>query len=202
MNKQLCELCGKEFTSERGREYCSENCRKKAWRQKNREKDLAQRRAYNKRHWQTIKPDIKDKKCETCSKVFTPSKFTPKQPYCSRLCRDAAWRNNNRTKYTLQRQEERKRLAGYYSKYNKNYKNDTRYGGHKYEVLERDNYMCVDCGKDSPKSLVIHHIDFSGQTDHPNNEMSNLETLCRACHIRKHTHVLNRGVFGSKGDNS
>ena len=51
-------------------------------------------------------------------------------------------------------------------------------------VLERDEYTCTMCG--AKKDLVVHHIDCSGQTDEPNNDVDNLTTLCRRCHINLH----------------
>lgn len=48
------------------------------------------------------------------------------------------------------------------------------------KALKRDNYTCIYCG--ATEDLVVHHID-PWQKSH-NNELSNLETVCRPCHIR------------------
>lgn len=63
------------------------------------------------------------------------------------------------------------------------------YDGLREPVLKRDGYKCQRCG--STKSLVVHHKDRKGRGDRrPHNEMANLETLCRACHIQEHRDEL------------
>jgi len=64
------------------------------------------------------------------------------------------------------------------------YHDETMFGGNREKSLIRDNYACRDCGTE--KSLVTHHIDKSGQGANPNNDLENLITLCRACHMRRH----------------
>ena len=49
-------------------------------------------------------------------------------------------------------------------------------------TFERDGYRCVRCGKAG--ALECHHrihMDDGGS-----NDLDNLETLCRDCHIRHH----------------
>lgn len=50
-------------------------------------------------------------------------------------------------------------------------------------VLERDNYVCQQCG--AIENLAVHHID----RDKQNSELSNLVTLCRSCHGRNHSRM-------------
>jgi len=62
-----------------------------------------------------------------------------------------------------------------------------RFGGNRQRVLERDNFECQLCASD--EQIVIHHID--GTTNrksqkNANNDLSNLITLCRKCHLRVH----------------
>ena len=66
------------------------------------------------------------------------------------------------------------------------------YDGMREPVLHRDGYHCVRCG--SSESLVVHHIDRQGRGNtEPNNDLSNLETLCRSCHINEHrTEIINK----------
>jgi endogenous inhibitor of DNA gyrase (YacG/DUF329 family) len=48
-------------------------------------------------------------------------------------------------------------------------------------ILERDNYTCMQCGKNAATDAVIlevHHIDYKTI----NNDPSNLITLCKICH--------------------
>jgi len=64
----------------------------------------------------------------------------------------------------------------------RNYLNNSRYGGNQYKVLERDKYICQTCGCTKRTSLVVHHIDEVVE----NTLMENLITLCRACHAKHH----------------
>lgn len=61
------------------------------------------------------------------------------------------------------------------------------------QCLERDNYICKICGQASPK-LDIHHLDNMGPhlTKTPNNDLSNLQTLCHKCHLRLHCGVIDK----------
>ena len=45
------------------------------------------------------------------------------------------------------------------------------------EVLERDEYKCVECGKTS--KLQVHHKTYARLGD---EKLSDLETLCPSCH--------------------
>jgi len=47
-------------------------------------------------------------------------------------------------------------------------------------VLRRDSHSCELCGSD--ETLEVHHKD----GDYPNNDMDNLITLCRSCHMNVH----------------
>ena len=50
------------------------------------------------------------------------------------------------------------------------------------EVLNRDNWRCVDCGRRG--RLEVDHIK-PMRNDGAVYELSNLQTLCRACHFEK-----------------
>lgn len=78
--------------------------------------------------------------------------------------------------------------------YNRSYQQRTKrslmrhdlvyFGGNRNIVLERDGHMCTTCF--SKEKLVIHHIDGSGHSKEINNNLGNLITLCRRCHINIH----------------
>jgi 5-methylcytosine-specific restriction endonuclease McrA len=72
------------------------------------------------------------------------------------------------------------------------YKEKTRLSNKRQEVLSRDNFACVKCG--ATKQLVIHHLDQVSwhNTSEPNNELSNLQTLCRSCHTTLHNALRSR----------
>ncbi len=59
-----------------------------------------------------------------------------------------------------------------------------RYRDIKAQALERDSYRCMRCK--SREQLVVHHI--VSEKDRPDllHDLENLETLCRACHMRHH----------------
>ena len=59
-------------------------------------------------------------------------------------------------------------------------------------VFERDKHKCVKCGtKENGTNLVIHHKDKKnprafGSINYMNNDLINLELLCRSCHAKEH----------------
>lgn len=57
-------------------------------------------------------------------------------------------------------------------------------------VLARDKKCCI-CGRE--EGLVVHHIDCNGRNvKTPNNDLANLQTLCRGCHCKVHTDLLHK----------
>ena len=51
-------------------------------------------------------------------------------------------------------------------------------------ILDRDGYRCRKCGKSGV--LEVHHV--KALDDGGTNELGNLLTLCRGCHIHEHRH--------------
>lgn len=79
--KKFCEICGKEFASNRRQQFCSAECAKKA------------KVARNRKYKQTKKQECKInclKICPICEKEFTPR--TSRQKYCSLKCQQKAQR--------------------------------------------------------------------------------------------------------------
>jgi len=64
------------------------------------------------------------------------------------------------------------------------WRENLRFSGQREEVLKRDGYKCIACG--SKDNLIVHHMDGKGRGYKPNNEIDNLVTLCRACHMKVH----------------
>ena len=65
------------------------------------------------------------------------------------------------------------------------------YDGVREAALKRDNYRCVRCG--TGVALTVHHKDGKGRSvprGKKNNKLSNLETLCRSCHMKEHRSKL------------
>lgn len=64
------------------------------------------------------------------------------------------------------------------------YNNRTRYNGHYYSILQRDNYQCCIC--DITEKLCVHHILGFDKQKPDNSEKENMLTLCRQCHAKVH----------------
>lgn len=72
-------------------------------------------------------------------------------------------------------------------------KDKFRFSGLRLTIFTRDGFRCVDCGMSMAehiakwgKALTINHIDGQGRNSKtPNNDPSNLETLCLRCHGHK-----------------
>ena len=94
--------------------------------------------------------------CKNCGKEFIPKSY--KYKYCSPKCRIQYNAAKVRDKSFFDCMREK--------------------------VLIRDGYKCVKCG--STERLHVHHKDGSGQSNNPNNDMDNLETLCMSCHLMEH----------------
>ena len=71
-------------------------------------------------------------------------------------------------------------LTSCYGKLLKGMKANGWYGKLREIILERDNHTCSKCG--AKDTLLVHHTDW----DDRNNELSNLLTLCEACHCVLH----------------
>jgi hypothetical protein len=67
-----------------------------------------------------------------------------------------------------------------------------RFGGHREEVIKRDGEQCQLCGmtrkqhrKQYGRDIVVDHIDGMGRGyKRPNNNITNLRTLCLVCNLK------------------
>ncbi len=175
MISKKCAVCSVEFsTMYKTALYCSGKCRNKvqtARKQKMKDEEYKQ----------------DTKQCPVCGDSFLEKKFSKgKQMYCSKTCKFVVVRRNSiaKGKFYESIKRCREKHKDTYNKNNQEKQEHKYFGGNKKHVLERDGYKCTKCGK--TKSLIIHHIDESGMTGKPNNDIDNLETLCRSCHARVH----------------
>lgn len=162
---KICEICGKEYEGRSFSKYCSANCKRI------RDNKVANDKKSKKRKlsWEQMEHT---KECEICGCTFELTQKHRSQKYCSSKCRRKA-----------------ERVFGSKKDVDSKYKDEIRFGGNRKKVLLRDDYTCTMCG--NKRNLVVHHIDFSGQGDNPNNDLDNLVTLCRKCHINIHK-ILNK----------
>ena len=179
----LCIICGNSFAAKRNdAKYCSEKCRTRKEtmdRTKNRQDKLVL--------------EISPVQCLICGITFTPSKYRKDQVYCGNKClsKGMGIKQANKDGYKEQKRlydkQYRKIHADKKRETNIKYKDNLRFGGNGSKAMERDGHKCTECGKTNRKALIVHHIDHSGSSDNPNNDLSNLTTLCRSCHMRHHS---------------
>lgn len=61
-------------------------------------------------------------------------------------------------------------------------RNTPEYRNWRQLVLQRDNYICVQCG--STKKLQVHHIKAWRNHKELRHDVSNGQTLCHKCHVK------------------
>ena len=54
---------------------------------------------------------------------------------------------------------------------------------------------CVVCRKFKPRKMIVHHIDENIK----NNHISNLQRMCRSCHIKHHREKIFEAKIGCSG---
>ncbi len=180
--QKTCPFCLVKFEEDilhPNKIYCSEAHRKYAWKKRNWGKvleyarDLARKKSYKPRK----------RKCKECKKWYLPTKYNPYQKYCNWYCRNKAFKRLNPEKVKEYKKSDRLRHKDYYTKMNIINHDRIRFGGNRRKVMERDLFTCVDCGQKYPDvNLIVHHMD----RNKGNNQMSNLKTLCRSCHLKEH----------------
>lgn len=102
------------------------------------------------------------KDCPVCGRIFHTAEDSPREKtVCSYGCSNTYNRSGSS---------------------NPNYKDGSKTKYREYALLHKPN-LCNRCGWDvSVKVLEVHHID----RDRSNNELQNLEVLCRNCHGLEH----------------
>ena len=108
-------------------------------------------------------------------------------------CYQTEYRNNDDNKDRIVR----KKQEWYYRYHEDNLlkrkrtREQENFDGRREEVLLRDGHQCVVCG--STFNLTVHHKDRSGRGEFfHNNDLDNLETVCRSCHVDEHREELER----------
>lgn len=134
------------------------------------------------------------KVCELCKGEFLVSKCHTYQKYCSWGCRNRMFILLNPEKVKESKRKEKIKHAERYRLINGEYKNKIRFGGNRRKVMERDRFACLMCSREYPSvNLIVHHID----RNKSNNTLSNLQTLCRSCHLNEHRSEMNGQAYAS-----
>lgn len=176
--KGFCFLCSKEFVKNSfNQKFCSHSCAEKY-----------KSSLYPKKGPQEIK-------CSFCGKLFRQNVHN--QKYCCKICAEKHYtliygekKNYGKIECIFCGELFRKKTKGhvYCSRScrgkhrTKNRVTHSDWMIMKEYILERDNFECVICGKNT--DLHIHHIvpiaDGGTGLDY------NLQTLCAECHIKAH----------------
>lgn len=166
---KICKNCEKTFKAKIGtQKYCN-TCREE-----------------RKKKGRSQKGRLLDKvvSCNECKRDFNPSAYN--QKYCSE-CRNKV--NNRRDQsYKIYRVPFIKcpTCGKHFTKTGNNQKRcDLCQNISKYRKLAFENFShkCNRCGKDGDlHTLDVHHKD----RNRDNNELSNLEILCKPCHHNEH----------------
>jgi predicted HNH restriction endonuclease len=110
-------------------------------------------------------------------------------------------KERKRQEYLKHRDKYRENAKKHYEEFKKKHgytlskllREERDFGGKKNEALKRDGYACRLCG--SKQMILVHHIDKTGRSveNNHNNNLDNLITLCRKCHINIHREDLLKG---------
>jgi len=84
-------------------------------------------------------------------------------------------------------QGKRKKRRDYYRN---NYLKSEEWQRKRYVVLKRDNWTCVSCGMPATE---VHHKRYA-RINIGKEPIGWLESLCKECHMKKHTTFNSRGV--------
>lgn len=145
--------------------------------------------------------------CKDCGQQF-PKLYAPKKQQC-RKCYKREW-ERNAWKDPVLREKLRQRKKRVYERTRdkalqrmKRYREQKNFDSKRQQVLEMYNYTCSKCNQTyEEKDLTVHHKDRNGRgSESPNNDIMNLELLCRACHCEEHAIELAkaRGVAVKEG---
>lgn len=145
--------------------------------------------------------------CKICSKAFYTKPFHLKKGWglcCSRECQYERLRNGkkvscsvcNKNIYRSPQELRRSKSKKYFcSKSCQTKWRNTYFSGKRHKLwnggattyrnlLSKSGILkiCVHCGLDDERVLVVHHVD----KNHRNNKLTNLAWLCHNCHLLVH----------------
>lgn len=120
--------------------------------------------------------------CKTCAGVYTPT--SNRQEYCP-ICKKALDKRKTHERYVKRYQKKGYDQRG---ESNNNWKGGTEpyYRRIAYEAYGK---ICSRCG--ATKRIGVHHKDRNRR----NNDLENLEVLCKRCHQLEHACYKNLGPY-------
>lgn len=182
-----CVVCGSEYQSlpSSPRQTCSYKCRceyQSIIHKSQKFIDRVINLGHKNKGRKYYRKEPIQKTCEYCGKMFTVSRKSDKETReKKRFCSLSCW-------YNCIRQNPEKHGNWKGGEYEHNYGNN--WGQQKKKARQRDNYTCQRCGKQSKGNgvnLDVHHKipfrNFGIERYKEANDLSNLITLCRSCHV-------------------
>lgn len=133
------------------------------------------------------------KNFEKCVECGTTEREHIALGFCS-FCYFKKYRKNPENFKRLKKQKRQWYIQNRDLKEQKKDREKRHFDGKRVSVLKRDNYTCQKCGDTNRANLVVHHEDGAGRgAKIKNNDLSNLITLCRGCHLKVHKKELKAG---------
>lgn len=112
-------------------------------------------------------------KCPSCQKEFEVRPLDSWRKSCSRECASKILKAKNA-----------KNLGPFKTTATKRFYSSAEWKELRQQAFERDNFTCVDCGR-NPVYLEANHIKPRSSYPELKLELSNIETLCKPCHVKK-----------------
>jgi len=170
-------MCKKQFNAWNNKHFC-DKCRLIYGNHISRKYKLLQRKFPN-------------KQCVFCQKKFISNIYWQKLCNTCKIIpniNQKLWLKRNPEKALQVQREYRKRNLELCRKRTRENQiklnNKKRFGGLRFETLERDKYICQKCGKDisGKNTACIHHKN----EDKTDNRIDNLISYCKSCHPSYH----------------
>lgn len=151
-------------------------------------------------------------KCKECKYEYTRKWKKNNRDKCNSS--DKVWRSKNTDKYNESQRKtyhkyidrRREKLKEYYyvlkNRFGVSPNTVYRNGGPAVVIKLLKNAVCSDCN--TTENIVIHHKDNHGRHNlnkglNANNNITNLEILCRSCHTAQHQRERKYGTNTRKG---
>lgn len=116
------------------------------------------------------------------------------------------WRKDNPEKVTAYKEVRNKMFPEKVKQQRRLGQDKFLFDGNRELALERDGWICQECGMSQEKCIVmfnrglsVHHKDETGLNvpkEEKNNDLDNLVTMCTRCHNLLHRKINKKRIFG------